>query len=76
MGLRSLFFVLTHALGKLAYLHYGLAAVLAFAAGKMLIAPWYEVTPVMSLVVIFGLLAITVAVSLLLQRNKPEINLA
>lgn len=76
MGLRSLFFVLTHALGKLAYLHYGLAAVLAFAAGKMLIAPWYEVTPIMSLVVIFGLLATTIAVSLFLQRNKPETNAA
>jgi tellurite resistance protein TerC len=72
MGLRSLFFVLTHALGKLAYLHYGLAAVLAFAAGKMLAAPWIEITPMISLVVIFALLAITVVVSLLLQRNQPD----
>lgn len=72
MGLRSLFFVLTHALGKLAYLHYGLAAVLAFAAAKMLIAPWYEVTPLASLVVIFAILAVTIVVSLLLQRKHPE----
>jgi len=71
MGLRSLFFVLTHALGKLAYLHYGLAAVLAFAAGKMLIAHWYEVTPLVSLAVIFGILAITIVISLILQRNQP-----
>ncbi|MGI4855249.1 MAG: TerC/Alx family metal homeostasis membrane protein [Janthinobacterium lividum] len=69
MGLRSLFFVLTYALSKLAYLHYGLAAVLAFAAGKMLVAHWFEVTPLESLVVIFGLLAITVVVSLLLQKR-------
>ena len=72
MGLRSLFFVLTHALGKLAYLHYGLAAVLAFAAVKMLIAPWFEVSPLESLVVIFALLAITVVLSLLLQRKTPQ----
>jgi tellurite resistance protein TerC len=72
MGLRSLFFVLTHALSKLAYLHFGLAAVLAFAAAKMLIAPWYEVTPLMSLVVIFAILAITIVVSLILQRNHSE----
>jgi len=72
MGLRSLFFVLTHALGKLAYLHYGLAAVLAFAAAKMLIAPWYEVSPLASLVVIFAILAVTIVVSLILQRNHPE----
>jgi tellurite resistance protein TerC len=72
MGLRSLFFVLTHALGKLAYLHYGLAAILAFAAGKMLAAPWIEVTPMISLIVIFALLAITIAISLILQRKNPE----
>ncbi len=70
MGLRSLFFVLTHALGKLAYLHYGLAAVLAFAAAKMLAAPWLPVTPLVSLVIIFAILAITIAISLLLER-KP-----
>ena len=72
MGLRSLFFVLTHALGKLRYLHFGLAAVLAFAAGKMLVAPWFEVSPLQSLVVIFALLAITVAVSLILQRQPAK----
>lgn len=72
MGLRSLFFVLTHALGKLAYLHYGLAAVLAFAAGKMLVAPWFEVTAMQSLLVIFGLLAATVAVSLMLQKRAAS----
>ena len=69
MGLRSLFFVLAHALAKLKYLHYGLAAVLAFAAVKMLIQHWYEVTALQSLAVIFGMLAVTIAVSLFLQRN-------
>lgn len=70
MGLRSLFFVLTHALGKLAYLHFGLAAVLAFAAGKMLAAPWVEIAPMISLVVIFAILAVTIIVSMLLQRGQ------
>ena len=62
--------MLTHELGKLAYLHYGLAAVLAFAAAKMLAAPWIEVTPLESLAVIFTLLAATIAVSLTLQRKR------
>ena len=70
MGLRSLFFVLTHALGKLAYLHYGLAGVLAFAAAKMLAAHWITITPLQSLVVIAAILAVTVVVSLLLQRKR------
>ena len=69
MGLRSLFFVLTDALGKLVYLHYGLAAVLAFAAAKMLAAPWITVSPLQSLVVIAAILAVTVAVSLVLQKR-------
>lgn len=70
MGLRSLYFVLTHALSKLAYLHFGLAAVLAFAAGKMLVAHWYEVSPLASLVVIVAILAVTIAISLMLQRRN------
>ena len=74
MGLRSLFFVLTDALGKLAYLHYGLAAVLAFAAAKMLAAHWISITPLQSLVVIAAILAVTVAVSLALQSRKMEVD--
>ena len=69
MGLRSLFFVLTDALGRLAYLHYGLAAVLAFAAAKMLAAHWIAITPLQSLVVIAAILAVTVAVSLFMQKK-------
>ncbi len=70
MGLRSLYFVLSHALSKLTYLHYGLAAVLAFAGIKMLIAPWVQVTAVASLAVIFGILLVTVLVSLMLQSHR------
>ena len=67
MGLRSLYFLLIHLLKKLAYLHYGLAAVLAFAAVKMLIAHFYEIGPVISLGVVLATLGITIAVSLLKQ---------
>lgn len=70
MGLRSLYFVLSHALEKLKYLHYGLAAVLAFAAIKMLVAHWYEVSPLASLAFIFGLLLLTVLGSLAVQEHQ------
>lgn len=70
MGLRSLFFVLAHALSRLRYLHYGLAAVLAFAAVKMLIAHWYQFSALASLAVIFGVLAFTIGVSLVLARRQ------
>ncbi len=64
MGLRSLFFVLSHLLERLSFLHFGLAAVLAFAAGKMLAAPWLTLGPVLSLGVVVGILLLTVAASL------------
>ena len=70
MGLRSLYFLLIHLLTKLRFLHYGLAAVLAFAALKMLAAHWIEVGPLASLAVIVGLLSATIALSLL----KPATN--
>jgi tellurite resistance protein TerC len=69
MGLRSLYFLLAHLLTKLAYLHYGLAAVLAFAAFKMLGAHWIEVGPMTSLSVIVVMLGATVLLSL--NRKQP-----
>ncbi len=72
MGLRSLYFVLSHALGKLKLLHYGLAAVLAFAAIKMLIQHWYEVSAIASLAIIFGMLLLTVLVSLIAQNHEHD----
>jgi integral membrane protein, TerC family len=70
MGLRSLYFLLAHLLTKLRYLHYGLAAVLAFAALKMLAAHWYEISPVLSLAIVVVMLGITVAVSLLVKGSS------
>lgn len=69
MGLRSLYFVLLHALEKLKYLHYGLAAVLGFAAFKMLIQHWHPISALASLVVIFGMLLLTVLISLIAQNH-------
>jgi len=72
MGLRSLFFLLARALRQLRFLHYGLSAVLAFAAIKMLGARWFEVSALWSLSVIVVLLAITVAASLLLRQPAMQ----
>ena len=64
MGLRSLYFVLIGALSRLRFLHYGLAAVLAFAALKMLAAQWIEISPLASLAIILALLSLTLGASL------------
>ena len=71
MGLRSLFFVLAHLLERLRFLHFGLAAVLAFAALKMLLSSFVEVGAVVSLGVIVVILALTVAASLMFSKGQP-----
>ena len=72
MGLRSLYVLLAAMLSKLRYLHFGLAAVLAFAAVKMLAADWVEIGPVVSLVVIAGLIGVTVGVSLVAGERRTR----
>jgi tellurite resistance protein TerC len=69
MGLRSLYFLLAHLLTKIRFLHYGLAAVLAFAALKMLSTSWINIGPLLSLGVIVTILAATVLLSL--HHQKP-----
>jgi tellurite resistance protein TerC len=69
MGLRSLYFLLVHLLVKLRFLHYGLAAVLAFAALKMLSAHWLEIGPLVSLATIVFLLGVTILLSLILPKG-------
>jgi tellurite resistance protein TerC len=73
MGLRSLYVLLAGALSRLRFLHYGLAAVLAFAALKMLLADWIDISPLISLAMIAALLGVTIAASLLRPSTSyPE----
>jgi tellurite resistance protein TerC len=72
MGLRSLYFLLIGMLATLRFLHYGLAAILAFAAIKMLGAHYFEVGPLTSLAIILTLLAVTVVLSLVWGRSSSN----
>jgi tellurite resistance protein TerC len=60
-------------LARLRFLHFGLAAVLAFAALKMLLANWIEIGPMLSLLVIAVLLGITIALSLVFAKPRPQL---
>ena len=64
LGLRSIYFGLAAMLERFKYLHYGLGALLAFAALKMLAARWIDVPVTISLVVIGAILAVMAVVSL------------
>jgi tellurite resistance protein TerC len=76
LGLRALYFVLEGALGALAHLSYGLAAILGFIGFKLVLhwahLVWPSVPDVptlTSLFVILGILATTIATSLYANRR-------
>ncbi|MSU58469.1 MAG: TerC family protein [Pedosphaera sp.] len=71
LGLRSMFFALAGVMKMFVYLHYGLAAVLVFVGGKMLLAGFYKIPTLASLLVIVGLLGVAVAASLLHAARQP-----
>src|ERR1019366_8072641 len=63
LGLRSLYFALAALLDRFRYLHYGLGALLAFVALKMLAARWFDVPITISLAIMGAILAICAVVS-------------
>jgi tellurite resistance protein TerC len=70
LGLRSLYFVLAAMLDRFRYLHYGLGAILAFMALKMLAARWIGVPITLSLAVIGAILAVCAVVSWLANGRQ------
>ncbi len=68
LGLRSLFFLLANLMGRFHYLQYGLGLVLAFVGVKMLLSEIWHIPIGLSLGVIVGLLALSVAASWLFPR--------
>jgi tellurite resistance protein TerC len=65
LGLRALYFALADLLPRFRFLHQGLAAILVFVGAKMTLSDWFPVAAPISLAVIAGILAVTVAASLL-----------
>ena len=69
LGLRSLYFLLAGAITSLVYLRIGLAFVLMFIGGKMVLGSVYHVSTEISLGVIGTILAVAIIASLL----KPKV---
>jgi tellurite resistance protein TerC len=63
LGLRSLYFALAALLDRFRYLHYGLGAMLAFVAVKMLAARWLEIPITLSLAVMGAILSVCAVAS-------------
>jgi len=73
LGLRSLYFALASLLNRFRYLHYGLAALLAFVALKMLAARWVEVPITLSLAIMGAILAVCAVLSCMVG-NRDSAN--
>jgi len=69
LGLRSLYVVLEHLLGRLRYLQFGLAAVLAFAGIKLIASEWIHLPPLLSVGIIAVCIAAAVLASLHTRRG-------
>ncbi len=72
LGLRSLYFALSGAMVLFRFLKYGLAAILVFIGGKILMEDFWEIPTSTSLAVVGAVLAICVIVSLLFPAPKDE----
>jgi tellurite resistance protein TerC len=76
LGLRSLFFVLSHVMERFHLLRFGLAGVLAFVGGKMLVGERWHVPMGWSLGVIALMLGSAVVASLLIAPKPSAAALA
>src|SRR5580704_3154155 len=72
LGLRALYFALADLLPRFRFLHQGLAGILVFVGAKMSLSEWVPVSAPVSLCVIVGILAVTVAASLLFPAAREK----
>ncbi len=72
LGLRALFFLLDNFLYLFTMLKYGLAIILSFIGLKMIIAPFYHMQSIFSLIIIGGILIGSVLLSILIAK-KPQV---
>jgi tellurite resistance protein TerC len=73
LGLRSLYFLLAGMMEKFYYLKTGLAAILLFIGIKMVISEIYEIPITVSLIVIFGILAVAMTLSYIRSRRTGSL---
>ncbi len=75
LGLRALYFALSAIMKYFRYLNYGLSAILTFVGVKMILATSdiYHFPINISLIVIFGILIISILLSIIIPEKKEEI---
>jgi tellurite resistance protein TerC len=72
LGLRSLYFVLSHVMGLFHYLHYALSFILTFIGVKMLITDIIKIPTVWTLGIVFTVLLISVIASIWFPEDRSK----
>ncbi|NDP22820.1 MAG: TerC family protein [Paludibacter sp.] len=75
LGLRSLYFALAGITKYFYYLKYSLSAILVFVGLKMVIAGFYKIPIVNSLLIIIGLLVSAILFSLIFPKKEVELKI-
>jgi tellurite resistance protein TerC len=70
LGLRALYFLLAGVIDRLRFLDEGLAVVLVFIGGKMIVEPWIRVPVHISLLAVGGVLLLVLLASVLIPAKK------
>jgi hypothetical protein len=71
LGLRAFYFLLAGILPYFQYLDEGLAIVLMFIGGKLLVEPWIHIPTLVSLATVGGVIAVSVVASVIAARWSP-----
>ena len=72
LGLRSLFFLVSGLAQKLAYLNYGIAAVLAFIGTKIMLTPFVAIPVPLSLGIVLCVLVLATVASLAVRQRLSK----
>ena len=72
LGLRSLFFMISGMMGLFRYLKIGISVILCFVGVKMLISHFYEIPIMVSLGIVFTVLAVSILASLSHKRKGEK----
>ena len=73
LGLRALYFALAGIMQLFHYLHYGLALILVFIGGKLMLSDVYEFDMRYALLIVAAILGISVIVSLLFPKKSEDL---
>ena len=72
VGLRSLYFLLASLLDLFRFLKTGISVILFYVGGKMLLSDFIHIPAILSLVVVLGILALSIILSLVISPDKPR----